>query len=657
MFNGRKIVSRFWFPILMLMALTLIVACGSSATEEAETDSDTQAPAPAETPEPQDATQTEATETTEGESATQTTTSSQAPAPQPTSTPRPAPTTAVQTHQPEGVMNYAVKETGIFEGHPRFMSSPRVQYSAVSFGESMVAIQPDLSPGPLLSSEWDISDDGQFWTFKVRDDVEFHHQCGESRDQSCGTLNIHDILWNYKEWHEGSLNARAGIIGDFWVGNKGGSQTVIDDYTVEIDTGEPWLRERAFEFMRHLGGVSTTIVSMQQTREIFEENGGNWDDRYSEPGVVTEAYEEAAKEASKNISATGPWEIESHDSGSVWRFKAVDDHWRQTPYFAQFNMRSIPEEAIRVAAFETDELDIMEMAFDSLPAVEAVEGTEIVAWPFATQAGLNIYGQTYGVDKDGLPYTHLDCENAWVSCNEDPTSEEWLNTVKVKKAMSIAINRQEIVDTIFSGFGAPLYMRDWMGHEAKADPRWTFEYDADMARQLLEQAGYGPDNEFSITLVTAIRGRPGEVEACEAVAGYWEEVGIDVDLQRIPYATIRPELITRTYQGATCHSLSGRLTPGIGASNYVAASTFSYGTEHPWMEENITDLLGETNPVLVAEKERKVYGWMYDNAMAFAIYSVDGIWPVGKRLDPDWEPIDFSEVSSPSGFEYIKHRQ
>ena len=548
-------------------------------------------------------------------------------------------------------MNYSVKETGVFEGHPRFMSSPRVQYSAVSFGESMVAIQPDLSPGPLLAAEWDISDDGQFWTFRVRDDVEFHHQCGESSDQSCGTLNIYDILWNCKEWHEGSLNARAGIIGDFWVGKAGGSQTVIDDYTVEIDTGEPWLRERAFEFMRHLGGVSTTIVSMQQTQELVEANGGSMDD------TTTDEYEAGAKEASKNISATGPWELESHDSGSVWRFKAVENHWRQTPYFAEFNMRSIPEEATRIAAFQTGELDIMEMAFDSLAAVEAVEGTEIVAWPFATQAGLNIYGQTYGVDRDGNPYQHLDCNNAWVSCDEDPTSDEWLTSVKVKKAMAIAINRQEIVDTIFSGFGAPLYMRDWMGHEAKADPRWTFEYDPDMARQLLEEAGYGPGNEFSITLSPAIRGRPGEVEACEAVAGYWEEVGIDVDLQRIPYATIRPELITRTYQGATCHSLSGRLTPGIGASNYVSQSTFSYGTEHPWMQESITDLLGETNPVLVTEKERNVYGWMYDNVMAMAIYSVDGIWPVGKRLDPDWRPIDFSEVSSPSGFEYIKHRQ
>ena len=335
---------------------------------------------------------------------------------------------------------------------------------------------------------------------------------------------------------------------------------------------------------------------------------GNWDDRYSQPGVVTEEYEAAAKEASKNISATGPWEIDSHDSGRAWKFQAVENHWRRTPYFAEFNMWSIPEEATRVAGFETGDLDIMEMAFDSLPAVQRVEGTEIVAWPNAGQAGLNIYGQTYGVDKEGNAYQHLDCYNAWVSRNEDPTSDEWQNAVKVKKAMAVAINRDEIVETLRSGYGQPLYLRDWMSHEAKADPRRVHEYDPEVAKQLLEDAGYGEGNEFSITLVPAIRGAPAEVEACEAVAGYWEAVGIAVNLQRIPYATIRPELITRKFQGATSHTVSLRLTPAIRASNYLAKSTFSYGTEHPWMKENITDPLGETNPLQVGGKERNVYG-------------------------------------------------
>ena len=198
---------------------------------------------------------------------------------------------------------------------------------------------------------------------------------------------------------------------------------------------------------------------------MFEEAGGDRNSTYREDDagtadvdestLVTEEYEAAAKEASKDIAATGPWVIDSHDSGRVWRFKAVQDHWRQTPYFDEFNMWSIPEEATRVAGFQSGELDIMEMAFDSLPAVEGVEGTEIVAWPNAGQAGLNIYGQTYGVDKEGNAYEHLNCENAWVSCDEDPTSEEWMNAVKVKKAMAIAINREEIVETLLSGFGQP----------------------------------------------------------------------------------------------------------------------------------------------------------------------------------------------------------
>ena len=169
----------------------------------------------------------------------------------------------------------------------------------------------------MLASEWNISDDGQFWTFKVRDDVAFHSKCGASGTESCGNLSIHDVLWNYKEWHEGSLNARAGIIGDFWVGNAGGSQTIIDDYTVELDTGEPWLQQRAFEFMRHLGGVSTTIVSMQQTREIFERNGGNWDDRYSEPGVATDRRGPRRSESEQEQLRTGPWEIFRTNNGAA----------------------------------------------------------------------------------------------------------------------------------------------------------------------------------------------------------------------------------------------------------------------------------------------------------------------------------------------------
>ncbi|MCI0811930.1 MAG: hypothetical protein J4O10_10310, partial [Chloroflexi bacterium] len=279
--------------------------------------------------------------------------------------PTAVPTAAVQATKappakvkPTGTINYGVPETGIFDGHPRKISSPRVQYAAVTFGESMFAIKRDLTPGPLLATEWSISDDFLVWTIKVRDDVEFH--------KGYGLMTMEDVFWTYKEFHEGALLARATIIGNFWLGNAGGSQEFVDDFTIKLNTGVPWVPEVAYEMMRHLGGTSTSITSKKQSEEL---------------GVDA---------ASKDIAATGPWEIDSHSSGEFWRFNAVEDHWRQTPFFEELVLWTIPEESARVAGFQTGTLDIFQMAFDSLPTVEAVEGAFIVAWPNAGQAGLNI---------------------------------------------------------------------------------------------------------------------------------------------------------------------------------------------------------------------------------------------------------------------------
>ena len=47
----------------------------------------------------------------------------------------------------------------------------------------------------------------------------------------------------------------------------------------------------------------------------------------------------------------------------------MEDHWRKTPYFEELNYYSIPEESARVAGFQTGNLDIFIMAFDSIPTV------------------------------------------------------------------------------------------------------------------------------------------------------------------------------------------------------------------------------------------------------------------------------------------------
>ena len=45
---------------------------------------------------------------------------------------------------------------------------------------------------------------------------------------------------------------------------------------------------------------------------------------------------------------------------------------------------------------------------------------------------------------------------------------------------------------------------------------------------------------------------------------------------------------------------------------------------------------------------------MFDNAIMASTYTHDGIWPIGPRLDPDWQPTDYSEVRTATAFEYTK---
>jgi len=549
------------------------------------------------------------------------------PVPTPTPTPTPNGTNPPIPSIESRTINMGQKETGIFEGHPFLTSSPRIQFVSSSVGEGLITITPDLSASPMLAESWEISDDFSEWTWHLREGVEFHKGYGEMTTQ--------DVLYSYQQWHLGRLHSRSGRIGEYFSVEgadlrEGADIRIIDDHTFQVNTGTPWVPHDVFEFMKNGGWNSTWVVSERQSEDL---------------GIEV---------ASKDIAATGPWQIEEHSSGAYWKMSAVEDHWRQTPYFDELIYWTIPDEARRVTAFQVGQLDSFDMAFDSISAVEAVEGATVVGWPNAGQAGLNFYGQTYGLDKDGNEYEFYDPAQPWVSSDMDPESQAWKDAVHVRKAMNIAIDRQSIVDIALSGFGNSQSIRDWMGHEARANPDWVYPYDPELARSMLAEVGY-PDG-FTITLITAIRGAPRELDACDMVRQYWEAIGIDVNMQFLPYGTIRPDLITRRYQGVTCHTVGIRLSPIIGASNYTTDSIFSYGTHHPWLDEHIRDTQQQVQRSRIEAGELEIYNWMFDNAVTASIYTHDGIWPIGPRLDPDWLPTDYSEIRTATAFEYARPR-
>ena len=199
-------------------------------------------------------------------------------------------------------------------------------------------------------------------------------------------------------------------------------------------------------------------------------------------------------------------------------------------------------------------------------------------------------------------------------------------------------------------------MRDWAGREQSLPPGMEWAYDPGRAKELLAEAAY--PNGFSITLSPALRGTPGEVAACEAVAEMWLQIGVEVDFQVIPYGTLRTSLMDRTYQGATCHSIPNRLAPVLTLSTYLTESRFNFGVEHPLLE----DLLPKAFRA-ISRQEREAYEleavrFFYAHALAgIGLYSYDSVWPLGPRLGPWLDRIRRGDIRLINSLEWAPHRR
>ncbi len=105
-----------------------------------------------------------------------------------------------------------------------------------------------------------------------------------------------------------------------------------------------------------------------------------------------------------------------------------------------------------------------------------------------------------------------------------PETHEALQDVRVRRALNLAINKQEFNDVVLAGFGE--VANDQMlipGLSGYNEDLETTPYDPDEARRLLAEAGYA---DLSLSMVAPNTAR---VQA-EAITGYLRSIGVDMTL-------------------------------------------------------------------------------------------------------------------------------
>lgn len=534
-------------------------------------------------------------------------------------TPTPVPPSA---QEPMGTLNAGLPELGPYNGHPMLVKTPALNINnSAPIGEGLMILDINLEPKGRLLKSWSISEDYTTWTLELQQGVQFHKGYGE--------MTSEDVVWSYVEgWAKNETHFRTSQFRDFWAHPEGSVETP-DPYTVVVDTGVPL--SAAGVRRDWMTSLTNWVASKRQVEEL------------------------GAEAAGQNPALTGSWEIVEHLTGQFWKMQAVKDHWRQTPYFEELVFWEIPEESARIAGFQTGNLDTFTMSIDSIPLVESTQGAKLMVLPGGPDYALDIFGNWHVEALAGDPQPGYDPELPWVSASADLESDEWKRAVKVRQAMIMAIDRQTIIDTILGGYARPSVLLWWSNNEDRLGGR-HWEYNPERARELLAEAGYA--DGFSITLTPSIRGAPGEVEICEAIASMWEtELGLDVNLQRIPFATLQPQIQSRNYQGADCHAFNQSVVVGT-ITQLTSYGSNSFGATHPFLEEIMPRI---TSAVEDEERERleeEMAAFLFDNALTnIGLFAGDTVWPVGPRIEEWTEHVNTVDLRRMNSYEYIRHRQ
>lgn len=400
----------------------------------------------------------------------------------------PSNATVMQAQSPSGDLTIALSTFAEETFLPWNGGVARQSYLGLIY-EFLIYADPETAePQPGLATSWEMSEDGMTWTFQIREGVPFHGDWGE--------VTAEDVKYSLERMiDENSIGSPAAQLRDLI-----DTVETPDTYMVVINMQRPYA-----ELDRSL---------------LMDYNAGGL--------VVSKAYVESVgdEEANANPVGTGPYMLASeHQQAGPIELTVIDDvenHWRVTPEFENVTFLLVPEEATRVAMLLAGEADLAPISYDSVPAIENA-GLQVLSIP---QSWVPLIWFGGIVETDPERYV------------ED---QPWAD-VRVRQALNYAIDRQTIADTIFHGQATPAATSNPVPGWLEIEP---YPYDPDMARQLLEDAGYA--DGFEVTLKTLTANPGAELPLLgEVVALYWEDIGIDVTIVPSDWGTVRDELLGKT---------------------------------------------------------------------------------------------------------------
>jgi peptide/nickel transport system substrate-binding protein len=388
--------------------------------------------------------------------------------------------------------------------------------------DTLVARDDQMALRPGLAESWRVVDDST-WEFKLRPGVRFHDGSPlTSADVAASFQRVPNVPGNPNPY----TIYLAGVAG----------VDVVDDLTFRIRTNGP---------------TPALPTNLTQIFIVPRSVAGLGNPEFN---------------SGRAAIGTGPFRVASWTTNAPLVLRRNENWWGGAVPWETASFTPIPQDAPRVAALLAGDVDFI----NNVPLQDTgrISGDR----RFALFAGPSIYAVNIypDVERDNAP-------------GIDAGGRNPMKDVRVRRAMSLALNRQGIAQQIMEGFADPTDQPVPPFIFGGIADRPVPAQDLDAARRLLAEAGWGQG--FGLNLFCSPNRTP---RICQAIAAAWTRIGIRTTVEVVPQATFLPRRNRRDYgvfvtvfgslTGEASYQVGSQLhrvglVPGLGALNFTGAGS------------------------------------------------------------------------------------
>lgn len=433
-------------------------------------------------------------------------------------------------------------------------------HASLQVWQPLVKYDNEFKLEPGLAESWELSPDGLTWTFRLRRDVVFSNGTPYTSKSALASIEHARASSGRPSLFLGGINF-AEIYGEPT------SVTAPDDYTVQIAyaTPRPLL---PFAIANHYSAQ-------------FEEN--QFDANSNFTGLPI---------------GTGPFKLVDWQRDQYAVLERNENYWGEKPTLTKITIKIYPDANSRLSALKSGEVD----ALAELGAVLPAQAGEIANDPSYTVAAFNTACNTYLlINQSKAPF----------------------NDVRVRQALSLAINRDELVGDLLYGYGVPAkgVILQYNTAYFNENPDQQVKYDVERAKQLLSEATGGERVSFELLFNPPgqnLLGWPYPLIA-QYLQAVFAEVGFDVELKQQEAAAVTDSLNNGDYEVAISNNCWSTGDPNYMIRRTIGSGSVLQTTQHGgYINPQVDALLDQAQVELDPAKQIE----LYKQAQAIALEEV-----------------------------------